>query len=172
MNKNKKFSSSWKFAGVISLFYILQLVVTTTHLESVGTVIQIGSVEAAAAVPTSSYSPDLCGLDVIDCPNELPNQIVYGYSSSVTAYSELETCKSNCIMASGKKAYIGAIACPRNINLGTRVVIDNISYICEDRTNVKYNGRYDIFYGYGESAYNQAIKYGIKIKQVKVFSNM
>ena len=37
------------------------------------------------------------------------------------------------------------IAAPRNIPLGSIAIIDGKSYVCEDRTNIKYNGRFDIF---------------------------
>ena len=70
-------------------------------------------------------------------------------------------------MASGKRAYIGAVACPRAVAIGTRVIIDNEEYICEDRTAKKYDGRIDIFMGYGKESYNKAINYGIKKKKVK-----
>ncbi len=91
-------------------------------------------------------------------------------NAMTTAYSEFDSCHTgeSCLMASGIKAYVGAVACPREIRLGTRVIIDNTPYICEDRTSIKYNGRYDIFMGYGEDAYNKAIQYGIRKKEVKI----
>ena len=79
----------------------------------------------------------------------------------VTAYSSWETCqRTDCIMASGKKAYIGAIACPRDLDFGTKVVIKGKEYTCEDRTALRYNGRYDIFMGYGFYAYQEAMQFG------------
>jgi hypothetical protein len=36
-------------------------------------------------------------------------------------------------MASGKIVYEGAVACPRNLKLGTKVIIDGKTYTCEDR---------------------------------------
>lgn len=87
----------------------------------------------------------------------------------VTAYSEIDSCHyENCAMASGKRAYVGAIACPRDIELGTEVIIDNTTYICEDRTNKNLDGRYDIFIGYGQSSYDEAIVFGIKEKEVEI----
>ena len=71
-------------------------------------------------------------------------------------------------MASGNKAYIGAIACPRSLKMYTRVSIDNNLYICEDRTSEKYDGRFDIFIGYGEEAYKKAIVFGKQKKSVQV----
>jgi len=55
------------------------------------------------------------------------------YFARVTAYSPMETC-GPCIMASGRYVYIGAIACPRAIPLGTKVEIGGTLYTCEDRT--------------------------------------
>ena len=36
------------------------------------------------------------------------------------------------------------MACPRHINLGTTVEIRGTTYVCEDRTALKFNGRFDI----------------------------
>ena len=87
----------------------------------------------------------------------------------VTAYSEIDSCHyPNCEMASGQKAYIGAIACPRNLELDTRVIIDNTPYICKDRTNKNLDGRFDIFLGYGKESYQEAKEFGIQKKQVQI----
>ena len=49
---------------------------------------------------------------------------VEAYQATVMAYSELDSCHfPNCIMSSGKRAYIGAVACPRKYKLGTKVNI-------------------------------------------------
>jgi hypothetical protein len=37
------------------------------------------------------------------------------------------------IMASGKRVYDGAVACSKNLKLGTNVEIDGRIYTCEDR---------------------------------------
>jgi len=79
--------------------------------------------------------------------------------ATVTAYTDLETC-TNCITASGDKPFIGGIACPRNIPLGKKVMINGTIFQCSDRTNLRYNGRYDIFFGMGIDAYNKAIIFG------------
>ena len=71
-------------------------------------------------------------------------------------------------MASGNPAYVGAVACPRDIELYTRVIIDGNPYICEDRTSLIYDGRYDIFMGYGKESHNKAIAYGIKKREVQI----
>jgi len=89
--------------------------------------------------------------------------IIEGEIRTVSAYSEFDSCHyENCIMASGKRAYIGAVACPREINLGTKVEINKTIYICEDRTALKFNGRFDIFMGYNQEAYDKAIQFGLQ----------
>lgn len=95
------------------------------------------------------------------------------YNAVTTAYSEFDSCHyPNCEMASTKRAYVGAIACPRNIKLGTKVSVDNKDYICEDRVSLKYPDRFDIFMGYGEEAYNKAINYGNQTKEIKIFKKV
>ena len=92
------------------------------------------------------------------------------FNATVTAYSEIDSCHyPNCAMSSGERAYIGAVACPRNIKLGTRVVIDNTPYICEDRVSLMYPNRFDIFMGYGIESYNKAINYGNQTKEIKLY---
>lgn len=89
------------------------------------------------------------------------------YNAKITAYTKKETCPDRkCIMANGKEAYIGAIACPRRIKLGTRAIIDGIEYICSDRTSLKYDGRFDIWFGETEEDYQRALKFGKQIKEV------
>jgi len=97
--------------------------------------------------------------------------IIHEVTTEVTAYSEFDSCHyENCAMASGKRAYIGAVACPRHIELATRVMIDGKTYTCEDRTAKRYDGRYDIFMGYGRESYDKAINYGIKTTNVYIIN--
>jgi 3D (Asp-Asp-Asp) domain-containing protein len=89
--------------------------------------------------------------------------------ATITAYSEIDSCHyENCIMASGNRAYIGAVACPREIELYTTVVVDGTPFVCEDRTDIKYNGRFDIFMGYGQNSYDKAIKFGKQERKVQI----
>lgn len=89
--------------------------------------------------------------------------------ATVTAYSEIDSCHyENCVMASGKRAYVGAIACPRNIPLGAEVMIAGETYRCEDRTNLALDGRYDIFMGYGKESHRRAIEYGIQTNEISI----
>lgn len=90
----------------------------------------------------------------------------------VTGYSELDSCHTgqSCLMASGKRAYVGAIACPRAYKLGTRVKITDTVYTCEDRTAKRLDGRFDIFFGYGQGSYDQAIKFGKKQLTINIIN--
>jgi hypothetical protein len=117
----------------------------------------------ASIIHTTKQAPTL-NFEAIDVSLGTIREV----SAEVTAYSEFDSCHTgkSCLMASGKKAYVGAVACPRNIAIGTRVIIDNTPYICEDRTALRLDGRYDIFMGYGRASYNKAINYGKQIKKI------
>ena len=56
------------------------------------------------------------------------------------------------------------IAAPRNIPLGTKVKIDGITYTVEDRTHIKYNGRWDIFM----KSHKAALNFGIKTNNITI----
>lgn len=131
-------------------------VINATILESkekIESVVEIKPVEAKQVEPVA-----------VDSGN---GKVI---TATVTAYSEIDSCHTgvSCLMASGKRAYVGAIACPRNISFGTRVVIDNTTYTCEDRVSLKYPNRFDIFMGYGQDSYNKAISYGKKTKSITI----
>ena len=65
--------------------------------------------------------------------------------SSYTASVD-ETDASPLVMASGKMVYIGAIACPRSLELGTKVEVRGLGvFTCEDRMNERYENHFDIF---------------------------
>ncbi len=68
-------------------------------------------------------------------------------------------------MANGKYPQVGSVACPRNIHLGTRVRIENIVYSCDDRTNLRYNSRFDIF---STGTKQEMMRWGKKRLNVKV----
>ncbi len=71
-------------------------------------------------------------------------------------------------MATGVRAYIGAVACPRDMPLQTKVMIDDKVYVCEDRYNKNLSDRFDIFMGYGKEAFNEAKNYGKQRKAVQI----
>lgn len=78
----------------------------------------------------------------------------------VTAYSSTpdQTDDTPEIMASGKKVYPGAIACPRKYAFGTRVEINGKQYVCEDRMHIRFDDRFDIWYPTRQEAKNHGIK--------------
>lgn len=78
--------------------------------------------------------------------------------SAYTASSD-ETDASPLIMASGKMVYVGAIACPRSIELGTQVEVRGLGvFTCEDRMNSRYTNNFDIF----KLTKAEALKFGRK----------
>ena len=89
---------------------------------------------------------------------------------TVTAYSELDSCHTgpDCLMANGKRAEVGYVACPRSLALGTIVELQGISYECGDRTAKRYDGRYDVFMGYGVEAHTKALAFGKRSVEVSI----
>lgn len=70
------------------------------------------------------------------------------FQAEFSAYtaSEDETDANPSIMASGKKVYKGAIACPRAVDFGSIVEIKDMGkFVCEDRMNIRYKNNFDIF---------------------------
>lgn len=115
------------------------------------------------------FSVNLIPGETITYVREEPEPAYRVVTAEVTAYSEVDSCHyKNCAMATGNRAYIGAVACPRSIELYTRVVIDGKPYICEDRTHKDYDGRFDIFMGYGKENYKKALTFGKQTKEVQV----
>ena len=66
-------------------------------------------------------------------------------SAVFTAYSKGDGFTPSDVMASGKKVYEGAIACPRSIALGTIIEVQGKKYTCEDRMALKNDGNFDIY---------------------------
>jgi len=81
----------------------------------------------------------------------------------ISAYNaeENQTDGDPTIMASGKKVYEGAIACPSRFAFGDKIEIEGLGiYICEDRMNARYRhtNNFDIFMW----DHNEAINFGRK----------
>jgi len=69
-------------------------------------------------------------------------------------------------VAAGHKGIVGtSIACPRSIRLGSMVAIDNKKFSCDDRTAVKYDGRFDLFV----ATRAEALRFGKKEMTVTIF---
>ena len=69
------------------------------------------------------------------------------FTATITAYSSTrrQTSSHPKITASGKHVRDGFIACPRKFPFGTKVTIDGRVYECQDRLNLKYDSRFDIW---------------------------
>lgn len=89
---------------------------------------------------------------------------------TMTAYATAYICQDrSCKNAMGKTPTFTTIACPRRFPLGTRFRFMDYEWVCEDRTNIKYDGRYDIFSGFGGEAEKEALRFGIqKVEVVKL----
>ena len=87
--------------------------------------------------------------------------------AEVSAYNPLpeQTDDSPFIMASGKRVYESAIACPRWLELNTIVEIFDKKYTCEDRMNIRYENHFDIMMW----DYQDAMDFGRQILKVKIY---
>lgn len=84
--------------------------------------------------------------------------------SAYTASAD-ETDSSPLIMASGKMVYIGSVACPRSMKLGTRIEVRGLGeFVCEDRMNERYTNHFDIFM----LTKSEAMKFGRKMLEYRV----
>jgi 3D (Asp-Asp-Asp) domain-containing protein len=86
----------------------------------------------------------------------ISNKSYYEVIAEVSAYNNYasQTWGDPNLMASGRRVFEGAIACPSWLEFGTIVEINGRQYVCEDRMNIRYrNGNYfDIFlYSYQEA---------------------
>lgn len=87
----------------------------------------------------------------------------------VTAYSRQESCHyPGCLNAAGKVPKFGTIACPWKYPLGTKFQIWDWVWECQDRTALRYDGRFDIFAGEGMGAYEDALDFGIQKVRVRI----
>ena len=99
------------------------------------------------------------------CTPQMPQQTFLATTSAYVC-----TLDEECINSAGKRAVIGDLACPRGIKLGTKVIMNGDTYTCNDHTALKWNGRYDIFFGYGDEAKDSAITYGLEVREISVIN--
>lgn len=78
--------------------------------------------------------------------------------AEVSAYNAVESQTDDTpdIMADGRKPFIGAVACPRDIPFGTEVLIGNEWFTCADRMALKNDGKWDILV----EDYDEAMSFG------------
>ena len=86
----------------------------------------------------------------------------------ITAYtsSEDETDDRPWETASGERAERGTIACPSRLDFGTRVRIQGIEYVCNDRMNIRYRDKdhFDIWV----ASKNEAFAWGKREIEVEI----
>lgn len=144
------------------VFFYYKTMKYIIYLAIIGVILMLWA-RQALIIETETIQPKPFG-EATETPET--NRII---TILTTAYSELDSCHyENCIMANGERAHVGAIAC-NFLPLETEVEIDGVRYIVKDRHAKWLEDRIDIFMGYGEEAYQDAINYGKKIKIVKVF---
>src|SRR3990167_8112188 len=82
--------------------------------------------------------------------------------AEVTAYSAIDSCHTgpDCLMANGKRAEVGFLACPRKYALGAKFKLLDTVYECGDRTSIDYGERFDIFMGHTKESYDKAVEFG------------
>lgn len=168
--KDKK--NNWAvYAYIITviLFGLFIILFTNqTAAESIDTNTVLDSKESRQEwnVEFDDSAVDFCGLSYVTCPTEEQEETLEAIEvlAVVSAYSEIDSCYyEGCPMANGIKAQVGYVACPRDIPLGTKATIDTMGeFICGDRTAKFVDGRIDVFMGYGQEAYDEAIQFGIK----------
>lgn len=105
----------------------------------------------------SFFSPTT--IEIVNPPPEPTMAIVTAYSST-----ENQTDSTPFLTASQKRVQKGFIACPRHLPFGTIVELDGREYNCQDRMNIRYTNRYDVWMESEESAK----KWGIKKLEVKL----
>jgi hypothetical protein len=90
------------------------------------------------------------------------------FLAEITKYTnrKIETDETPNLMASGKRVYEGAVACPIWLKFGQKILIDGQVYTCEDRMAYRY--RYDNYFDIFTFNLNEALVFGRQKKIVKV----
>jgi len=91
---------------------------------------------------------------------------IYAWTTGYNTVKE-QTDNTPCISASGHDIckMSNVVACPRSIELGTKIIIDGIYYTCLDRLSEKYNNRFDISFN---KDIQGALEYGKQWKEVEI----
>jgi hypothetical protein len=96
----------------------------------------------------SAVAPLLVPLALTTGPATKTTPPYHQIKAYVTGYNTTrhQTDSTPCIAASGNNicGRHDAVACPRQIDLGTIVVIRGTTYVCEDRLARKFDKRFDI----------------------------
>lgn len=98
------------------------------------------------------------------------------FSSEVTFYTSdsAETDSTPSVTASQKRTRFGVVACPDALSFGTKVLIGNHVYTCEDRKNMRYrmrdgiSGRY--YFDVWLASKSRAMRMGRRAALVQIVS--
>ncbi len=111
----------------------------------------------------------------IDIPKVEEKQIERQYIEQIfetTAYNTVpeQTDSTPCIAASGKNicGRNNVIACPRKYKFGTEFLIEEKSYICEDRLASRYDDRIDISF---DKDIDSALQWGKRSITIRVMQD-
>ena len=110
---------------------------------------------------SSDSSPD-GGIVEDTVQNDDPEDSALAVDVIATAYCLTGT------MASGLEVYDGAIACPRYIPLKSKIETNGRTYICEDRMNLRFPDRYDIWM----SDCDDCMEFGKRTLNIKIYNNL
>lgn len=129
----------------------------------------VAIIVAAALIATFCYAGQAKAIELPEVNLTDPNLFIPKHQTwyveietieeaTITAYSKAETCPDRpCINAFGRTPDAGySIACPRRIKLGTRVVFGSRRSVCDDRTAIRFDGRFDIHV----DSYKEALAFG------------
>ena len=141
----------------ISIILLISVGIWTGFFEGIGR----GAYNLNTWYNSSDSSPD-GGIVEDTVQDDDPEDSVLAVDEIVTAYCLTGT------MASGLEVYDGAIACPRYIPLKSRVEINGITYICEDRMNLRFPDRYDIWM----SDCDDCMEFGKRTLNIKIYNNL
>ena len=68
-------------------------------------------------------------------------------------------------MADGRYPFVGDAACPRAIPLETMILVDDMPFICTDRTSRSVDGRYDL---YSTGTVKEMDQWGKKLEKIEI----
>lgn len=92
------------------------------------------------------------------------------YVAIITAYCHCRACcgpDARGVTASGLLPVVGTtVAAPRAVLFGSTVVIAGHRYSAQDRTALRYDGRFDIYF----KSHAEARRFGIRTNQVTVIT--
>ena len=86
-------------------------------------------------------------------------------TATFTAYSAGDGYTPGMVMASGREVYAGAVACPRDMALGTVIEVEGIGRLtCADRMAQRLDGMFDVYMG----SIGEALAFGKKSMRYSV----